>query len=88
MHDPHYTSALVFCVCMHADVDECLEENGGCRCNVESETCALCVNTPGSRFCECVDGYALGSDGVKCTGICEMYLEFITATMGSEKNRT
>ena len=34
----------------------------------------ICINTDGSLFCECVDGYLLDSDERTCN--C-MYLEFI-----------
>ena len=40
------------------DVDECLEDNGGC----DEE----CVNRPGSYLCSCPGGYELGEDSHSC----------------------
>lgn len=42
------------------DVDECAENNAGC-----SHTC---LNTPGSVYCLCPDGYTLAEDWKKCYG--------------------
>eukprot|EP00742_Colponemidia_sp_Colp-10_P000287 GILJ01000323.1.p1 GENE.GILJ01000323.1~~GILJ01000323.1.p1 ORF type:complete len:764 (-),score=74.11 GILJ01000323.1:223-2232(-) len=40
------------------DINECLEGNGGCSGN------ATCVNTPGSRECNCNSGFT--GDGIVC----------------------
>ena len=40
------------------DIDECLEDNGGC----DEE----CINKPGSFMCECPRGWELGQDGQEC----------------------
>ena len=39
------------------DINECDVENGGCEHN--------CINTPGSYYCSCDDGYTLdlGEEG-------------------------
>lgn len=42
------------------DIDECADSNQGC-----SEF-ALCLNTPGSYNCSCLDGYE--GNGFICTG--------------------
>lgn len=42
------------------DIDECSLDNAGC-----SHTC---LNTPGSVFCLCPDGFYLTSDGKTCQG--------------------
>ena len=38
-----------------ADIDECAIANGGCEHN--------CINTQGSFYCGCHEGFVLGSDG-------------------------
>ena len=43
-----------------ADIDECLLSNGGCA--------QVCVNTEGSRECDCHTGYTLHPDTVSCNG--------------------
>lgn len=43
------------------DVNECEKDNGGCA--------ELCVNTKGSRRCECERGRVLDKDGLNCKGI-------------------
>lgn len=45
---------------MCPDVNECEKGNGGCA--------ELCVNTKGSRRCECGSGRVLDEDGRKCRG--------------------
>ena len=43
------------------DMDECLDDNGGCS--------HQCVNTPGSAYCLCPDGWSLSADDAKlCLG--------------------
>ena len=46
--------------CHHADIDECVDNNGGCDVN------AVCSNIVGSYFCYCKDGYY--GHGNNCTG--------------------
>ena len=49
------------------DVDECLENNGGCD--------QLCTNKPGTHMCECNDGYTKTSErGGYCVDINECAL--------------
>ena len=43
------------------DKNECDTSNGGCAHS--------CVNTIGSYYCECNDGYELASDGKSCNGM-------------------
>ena len=40
------------------DTDECVVDNGGCD--------HVCINTIGSRLCDCHTGYALNANGVTC----------------------
>ena len=42
------------------DVDECLEDNGGCD--------HFCINTQGSYKCECKQLFILANDKRKCLG--------------------
>ncbi|XP_013169624.1 PREDICTED: collagen and calcium-binding EGF domain-containing protein 1-like [Papilio xuthus] len=54
-HENNYRRKLQpYCV----DVDECLENNGGCE--------QQCVNDPGSFHCECPPPLILAPDGRKC----------------------
>ena len=41
------------------DIDECSSNNGGCS--------DMCVNTNGSYYCECLEGYELQNETV-CVG--------------------
>ncbi len=43
------------------DVNECLEQNGGCTQN--------CTNLAGSFSCSCSPGFLLAADERGCTGI-------------------
>ena len=45
---------------MYVDVDECLNNNGGCS--------HKCVNMAGTHRCECPAGSTLHSNGRDCTG--------------------
>jgi len=48
--------------CLYTDVNECLEENGGCA--------ELCNNTAGSFFCSCFQpGYEITENSINCTGM-------------------
>ena len=44
-----------------ADKNECDTSNGGCAHS--------CINTIGSYYCECDDGYQLASNGKSCNGM-------------------
>ena len=44
----------------HSDIDECLTNNGGCSAQ------ATCINTPGSRVCQCNSGFNSSDGGVTC----------------------
>ncbi|XP_072913707.1 uncharacterized protein, partial [Hemitrygon akajei] len=49
---------------IHSDVDECLQDNGGCS--------QLCVNTVGSYHCACHPGYTLSpGNRTTCTDVDE-----------------
>ena len=48
------------------DVDECLEDNGGCD--------QVCTNKPGTHMCECNDGYTKTSESGYCVDINECAL--------------
>ncbi|XP_059832421.1 uncharacterized protein LOC132397669 [Hypanus sabinus] len=49
---------------IHSDVDECLQDNGGCS--------QLCVNTVGSYHCDCHPGYTLRpGNRSRCTDVNE-----------------
>ena len=34
-----------------------------------------CINTAGSYYCDCTDGFQLDSDSHRCTGKCDNYLQ-------------
>lgn len=61
---PHiHLSASVFncdLACYVQDVNECEKGNGGCA--------EVCINTKGSRRCECGRGKVLDVDGKSCKG--------------------
>ena len=42
------------------DIDECAVANGGCEHN--------CINTEGSFYCGCREGFVLENDGRQCGG--------------------
>ena len=45
------------------DIDECASD--------DTNDCEhICVNTVGSYFCQCDDGYQLDTDGYSCYGKC------------------
>ena len=51
------------------DLDECADDNGGCRCDVDEEICeSTCHNQDGSHECSCPKGYYLMSDERTCSG--------------------
>ena len=53
---------IVFFTTIIVDVDECLSLSSGCE--------QRCVNTQGSFYCECNDGFILSNDGRTCTINC------------------
>ena len=57
---------------LYVDVNECLENNGGCGCDphlTEPNDCnAACYNSPGSFTCDCLEGYYLDNDNKTCKG--------------------
>ena len=50
------------------DIDECAVANGECGHN--------CINTEGSFYCDCREGFVLEDDGRQCEGNVD------TATLG------
>ena len=51
---------IVGCAHIHADVNECLIDNGGCHHN--------CHDSDGNYTCSCNDDYQLNHDGQTCQG--------------------
>ena len=47
-------------ICTYLDVDECTIANGECE--------HVCINTGGSFYCDCRDGYMLESNNRTCEG--------------------
>ena len=45
---------------LSSDIDECFERSDGCD--------HYCINTVGSYYCACMDGYVLEPDNHICTG--------------------
>lgn len=50
------------------DIDECSTSNNGCS--------HVCLNTPGSAFCLCPDGFYLTSDWKTCQGKVPFFFRF------------
>ena len=49
-------------ICRHSDINECSTTTHGCN--------QVCINTPGSFLCSCLDcSYRLSADGKTCNGI-------------------
>ena len=46
---------------MALDIDECAAAANNCNASL-----AICMNTPGSFSCACMDGYS--GDGISCMG--------------------
>ena len=42
------------------DIDECEIGTDGCE--------QICINTPGTFYCNCSEGYLLNDDGFSCEG--------------------
>ena len=56
--------------CISADTDECL-------LNKDNRFCSqMCINTNGSYYCLCNDGFLLQSDNYNCIGI-YTYIHFM-----------
>ena len=53
-------------VCTVTDIDECLNNNGGCSHD--------CINTVGSYNCECPTGHDLRPNNHDCEGECCIWL--------------
>lgn len=56
------THVIIVCVPVYVciDINECDSDNGGCN--------QTCVNTIGSYYCECGDGFSLHNDSHGCNG--------------------
>ena len=50
------------------DLNECAINNGNCS--------QVCVNTDGSYFCSCSNGYSLNANARTCSGIESFCLKF------------
>ena len=59
MYTPIYLLKYAYINSLRPDIDECIDENGGC-----SQTC---TNTEGSFNCGCNIGYL--QDGATCNGM-------------------
>ena len=60
-----YSIVSNYCVTIinfFADIDECLLKDTLCR--------QVCINTDGSYFCDCMDGYQLIEGTNQCQGVC------------------
>ena len=57
---------------MSIDINECLTNNGGCKCDgslSEESICSVsCDNINGSHACHCSQGYILNTDNTTCIG--------------------
>lgn len=56
----NYLLLFLTLMCCVKDVNECEKGNGGCA--------EVCINTKGSRRCECGPGKVLDVDGKSCKG--------------------
>ena len=56
------TCCIHDCTSLFSDIDECSSLSGGCE--------HTCVNTQGSYYCECREGFALSSNGRSCSIDC------------------
>ena len=63
---------MLFSPMLTLDINECLEGNGGCRCDPNltdlSDCSAHCTNVPGSFLCICSEGHYLDADNRTCKG--------------------
>ena len=55
------------CDIPHVDIDECFSNTSGCHRG--------CINTNGSFYCICEDGYMLSDDGMTCVDVNECAIE-------------
>ena len=55
-----YVSRYWFTTSHLADINECSDSNGGCDND--------CINTIGSFYCECDNGYTLQTNRKTCNG--------------------
>ena len=55
----NFMLTIIYCS-IHADIDECARGLAGCSYN--------CINTAGSYYCTCMDGFELLSDNHTCAG--------------------
>ena len=64
----HMCSVTMYAACYiyaTVDNDECRENNGGCD--------QICINTPGSYQCLCINGFFLTHDKRTCQGFVIMF---------------
>ena len=61
---------LVHCVHVLVDIDECLDGSHNCEVHVDTGFVS-CINTNGSFYCECHEGYEFAPGGQKlaCVGM-------------------
>ena len=50
------------------DINECMSNNGGCE--------QICVNNIGSYSCDCHEGYDVDVDGLNCSGMLILVLQY------------
>ena len=65
------TTYLKFFSHIHVDINECLDNNGGCQCDPDllyGNCTAECINTHGSYRCQCPKGYHINNSVLMCTG--------------------
>ncbi len=53
-------TVCVYAFTLHADVNQCLSNNGGCD--------QICINQVPGHECDCASGYTLDSDESSCLG--------------------
>ena len=69
-----------YCICkllylfVFADINECSREEHGCE--------HICINTVGSYYCMCRNGYFLHQDGRICLGRTIFYIAFNINELG------
>ena len=60
IHKLIFYAALILCLGMPVDIDECDVENGGCF--------QICTDSEGSFDCSCETGFILKQNGADCLG--------------------